>query len=80
MLTSATADVFALADRGRLNPGLAADIVVLDPATVGAGPLERVHGFPGGANLLISEASGIEAVIVNPFLLLGKLLRNGRAA
>ena len=94
MLTSATADVFGIAERGRLKQGLAADVVVFDPDTVGAGQLERVHDFPGGADRLISRAKGIDAVIVNGVLLRqdgadmiddrghlpGKLLRNGRAA
>jgi N-acyl-D-aspartate/D-glutamate deacylase len=94
MLTSRPAEVFRIADRGRLGEGLPADIVVFDPATVGAGPLKRVWDFPGGANRLISEASGIDAVIVNGTVLRrngrdavasdgalpGKLLRNGRAA
>ena len=94
MLTSRPAEVFGITDRGRLAEGQPADIVVLDPATVGAGPLRRVWDFPGGANRLISEASGIDAVIVNGTILRrngrdavaadgklpGKLLRNGRAA
>ena len=58
---------------GRLAPGLAADVVVFDPDTVGDGPLQRVYDFPGGADRLISEAEGIDAVIVN-----GKIIRRGR--
>ncbi len=68
--------------------------MVLDPATVGAGPLKRVWDFPGGANRLVSEATGIDAVIVNGTVLRrdgrdalasdgklpGRLLRRGRAA
>jgi N-acyl-D-amino-acid deacylase len=94
MLTSRPAEVFGIADRGRLAEGWAADIVVFDPATIGAGPLRRVHDFPGGANRLVSDASGIDAVIVNGAVLRrggsdaldprgmlpGRLLRNGRAA
>jgi N-acyl-D-amino-acid deacylase len=93
MLTSRPAEVFGIADRGRLAEGWPADIVVFDPATVGAGPLRRVWDFPGGANRLVSDASGIDAVIVNGTVLRqnghdraatdgklpGKLLRNGRA-
>jgi len=64
-LTGKPAAVFGLHDRGHLAVGLPADIVVLDPATVGAGPLERVHDLPAGEDRLISRASGIEVVIVN---------------
>jgi N-acyl-D-amino-acid deacylase len=94
MLTSRPAEVFGIGDRGRLKEGWPADILVFDPATVGAGPLRRVWDFPSGANRLVSEASGIDAVIVNGTILRrngsdavaadgklpGKLLRNGRAA
>jgi len=69
MLTSRVADVINIVDRGRLEVGLAADVVVFDAATVGAGDLERVNDLPDGADRLISEASGIDAVIVNGVLL-----------
>ena len=94
MITSRPAEVFGIAGRGRLAAGLAADVVVFDPDTVGDGPLQRVYDFPGGADRLISEAEGIDAVIVNGTILRqegedrvdpagplpGRLLRNGRAA
>ncbi len=64
MLTSRAAEVFGLADRGRLAPGLPADVVVFDPETVGAGALRRVRDLPAGADRLVSDASGIDAVIV----------------
>jgi len=69
MLTSRVADVINIVDRGRLEVGLAADVVVFDAATVGAGDLQRVNDLPDGADRLISEASGIDAVIVNGVLL-----------
>ncbi|MBV1883174.1 MAG: amidohydrolase family protein [Pseudomonadales bacterium] len=95
LLTSRSADVFNITDRGRLKEGLAADVVVFDADTVGAGELERVFDMPAGADRLISQASGIEVVIVNGQVLRendvdqvnvdtdtlpGKLLRNGAAA
>ena len=69
MLTSRVAEVINIADRGRLEVGLAADVVVFDANTVGAGALQRVNDLPGGADRLISEASGIDAVVVNGVLL-----------
>ena len=65
LLTSRSADVFGIHDRGRLAPGLAADVTIFDLDTVGCSPLRRVRDFPGGADRLISDAYGIEAVIVN---------------
>ena len=93
MLTTRPAEVMGIKDRGRLAEGWAADVVVFDEASVGASPLKRVHDFPAGADRLISEATGIDAVIVNGVLLRqggedqlatdadlpGKLLRHGHA-
>jgi N-acyl-D-aspartate/D-glutamate deacylase len=93
MLTSRPAEVFGILDRGTLAPGLAADLVVFDPDSVGCSPLRRVHDLPAGADRLVSEARGIRAVIVNgtPIRmdgdnaidpegpLPGRVLRGGRA-
>jgi N-acyl-D-aspartate/D-glutamate deacylase len=94
MVTSRPAEVVGIHDRGRLAAGLAADVVIFDPATIGDEPLQRVHDLPGGADRLISEARGIDAVIVNGRVLRrhnrdmvapngplpGQVLRNGRGA
>jgi N-acyl-D-amino-acid deacylase len=93
-LTQRPAEMFGITDRGLLARGRPADVVVFDPKTVGPGPLKRVHDLPAGADRLVSEASGIDAVIVNGQLirrngkdavaandkLPGRLLRSGRAA
>ena len=93
MLTSRPAEVFGISDRGRLALDRPADVVVFDPDTVGDGPLQRVFDLPGGGDRLISEASGIDAVVVNGTVLRrqnedqldaegdlpGKLLRGGQA-
>ncbi|MFZ5833787.1 MAG: N-acyl-D-amino-acid deacylase family protein [Pseudomonadota bacterium] len=95
MLASRPAEVFGITDRGLLAVGRPADVVVIDMATVGASPLKRVNDLPAGEDRLISEATGIDAVIVNGELLReknvdmldvargklpGRLLRNGAAA
>ena len=93
-LTSQAAEVFGITDRGRLAPGLAADVTIFDPRTVGCSPLRRVRDFPAGADRLVSDARGIRAVVVNGVVirendrdavdadgpLPGRLLRGGRAA
>ena len=70
MLTSEPARVFGLGDRGRLAVGAPADVVVFDPDTVAPTPLSRVRDLPAGADRLVAQARGIEAVVVN-----GRLLR-----
>lgn len=93
-LTQVPAQVFGIADRGLLAEGRPADIVVFDPANVGASGLKRVYDLPSGADRLRAEAFGIEAVVVNGTLvrehgrdavaadgpLPGRLLRHGRAS
>ncbi|MCH7552603.1 MAG: D-aminoacylase [Chloroflexi bacterium] len=64
-LTSMPADAVGLTDRGRLQVGLAADVVVFDPDTVGPGEKQRVNDFPGGEARLVQYATGVSATVVN---------------
>jgi N-acyl-D-aspartate/D-glutamate deacylase len=65
-MTSDPADFFGIRDRGRLNVGLAADIAIFDPATVGSvGRPERRYDLPGGAKRMVMRSQGIEYTIVN---------------
>ena len=93
-LTQRPAQMFGITDRGVLAEKRPADIVVFDPKTVGPGPLRRVFDLPGGADRIVADAIGIDAVIVNGQLvrrngqdslatndrLPGRLLRHGHAA
>jgi N-acyl-D-aspartate/D-glutamate deacylase len=63
-LSGQPAAVFGIPERGRLAPGLVADLVAFDPATVGETDFERVHDLPGGADRLISRSTGVEHVWV----------------
>jgi N-acyl-D-aspartate/D-glutamate deacylase len=65
-MTSDPADFYGIKDRGRIAPGLAADVTIFDPATVGSpGRAERLYDLPGGAKRLVKRSSGIEYTIVN---------------
>src|SRR5262245_5706093 len=69
LLTSRSAEVFGIRDRGRLAVGLAGDVAVFDPATVGCSPLRRVHDLPAGQDRLVADAAGMRAVVVNGVVL-----------
>lgn len=74
MLTQRPAEVFGITDRGLLAEGRPADVVVFDPDTVGASPLRRVWDLPTGADRLVADAFGIDAVICN-----GQVIRRSGA-
>jgi N-acyl-D-aspartate/D-glutamate deacylase len=75
-LTAEAADVFGITDRGRLAVGRPADVVVFDADTVGCSELRRVNDQPAGADRLIADAAGVDAVIVNGV----PIRRNGQDA
>ncbi len=65
-MTSDPADFFGIRDRGRLKAGLAADLAIFDPQTVGSvGRPERRYDLPGGAKRMVMRSQGIEYSIVN---------------
>jgi N-acyl-D-amino-acid deacylase len=63
-LTGQPAEVYGLTDRGRLAPGLAADVVVFDADEVGTSRARRVRDLPGGADRLVADSTGIAHVFV----------------
>ena len=87
-LTGSPAALYGLRDRGRLAAGAHADVVVLDPATIGPGPVHTRFDLPGGAGRIYGEAEGIAHVLVNGVPAVeggdvldarpGTLLRSGR--
>jgi N-acyl-D-aspartate/D-glutamate deacylase len=64
-LTSYPAQVFGISDRGRLRPGACADLLLIDPTSVGRGPARRVRDLPAGASRLNTPAVGVHGVWVN---------------
>ncbi len=65
MLTDDPAQLLGLRDRGRIEEGFHADLVLFDPERVDAGPATLVHDLPGDSPRLDSKALGIVSVRVN---------------
>ena len=62
-LTSATADVYGLGDRGRLVPGAKADVNVIDFERLQLRRPELVADLPGGAKRLVQRSVGYIATV-----------------
>jgi len=74
MLSFVPATQWGFADRGLIREGMAADLVVFDPETVGPQMPEVTNDLPAGARRLVQRASGFAATIVNGEV----MLRDGK--
>ncbi|MBY0399428.1 amidohydrolase family protein, partial [Myxococcota bacterium] len=63
-LSSEPAALFGLGDRGRLTPGLRADVNVIDPAALALLPPRIARDLPAGARRLVQGARGYVATFV----------------
>lgn len=63
-VTSDTAAIWGLSNRGSLRAGYAADIVVFDAATIDRGAERFVGDVPGGGWRYVRESHGVDTVIV----------------
>jgi N-acyl-D-aspartate/D-glutamate deacylase len=89
-LTFDSATAFGIYDRGLLQPGMAADLVVFDPETVRPVAEDVVHDFPANGWRMRELAEGIHYTVVNGEVLLdqgthtgshpGRVLHNARYA
>ena len=64
LMTDAPARLFGLRERGRVQEGWHADLVVFDPETVDSGPSLSRHDLPGGGERLYAESVGVDHVLV----------------
>lgn len=86
-MTDVPARFFGLKDRGRIEEGWHADLVLFDPETIDAGPITMVSDLPGNTDRLYSESIGVKRVWVNGQTIVdgadttgalpGKILRSG---
>jgi N-acyl-D-amino-acid deacylase len=88
MQTSETADFFGFRDRGRLKPGLRADINLIDFDRLRLHQPEMVHDLPAGGRRLVQRVDGYRATLVAGTPIFengeetgarpGRLVRNGQ--
>jgi N-acyl-D-aspartate/D-glutamate deacylase len=64
-LTSRVAEFLGLTDRGTLETGKAADLVIFDPETVGPLALQTLDDIPGGGTRMTKGARAVDWVVVN---------------
>ncbi len=87
-ITEKPARLFGLRERGRVEQGYRADLVVFDPDTIASGPVYTRTDLPAGAGRLYADAIGVDHVLVGgtPIVtkgeytgaLPGSVLRSGR--
>jgi N-acyl-D-aspartate/D-glutamate deacylase len=88
--TSETADFFGLSDRGRLAPGMRADVNVIDLPRLRMQKPELIHDMPANGRRFVQRVEGYEATLVagvpifehgeHTGAMPGRLVRAGRAS
>jgi N-acyl-D-aspartate/D-glutamate deacylase len=77
LITQVPAELFGLRERGTLVEGNFADIVVIDPETVGSENARMVADLPGDCERLTAGSFGVEKVFVNGTLVIENGLPTG---
>lgn len=88
LITDVPARLFGLRERGQVQEGWHADLVLFDPDEVDAGPIHTVNDLPGGTPRLTADPVGVRRVFVagrttvtegaTTGELPGRILRSGR--
>jgi N-acyl-D-aspartate/D-glutamate deacylase len=87
-LTDVPACLYGLRERGRIQEGYWADVVVFDPSTIGQGPVYARYDLPARGMRMYCDAIGIDHVFVNGQEVIrhgkntgaraGRIIRSGR--
>jgi N-acyl-D-amino-acid deacylase len=64
-LTSHPAALYRIPERGRIAPGMWADLLLFDPRTIALSGLERIADLPGGGSRMTRRPQGVAGVWVN---------------
>jgi N-acyl-D-aspartate/D-glutamate deacylase len=64
-LTGDPARRYRIPQRGTIEPGKWADLVLFDPARVGISPLQKKNDLPGGGSRMVRAPLGLHGVWVN---------------
>jgi N-acyl-D-aspartate/D-glutamate deacylase len=88
LMTQVPANLFGLVDRGLVAEGYHADLVVVDPETVGSELAELRFDLPGDSPRMTADSIGVHRVLVNGTVVVedgvatgdlpGRILRSGR--
>jgi N-acyl-D-aspartate/D-glutamate deacylase len=88
LMTQVPAELFGLEQRGTLSEGFHADIVIVDPETVGSELAELVYDLPADSPRLTASSIGVSRVLVNGTVVVvdgkptgdlpGSILRSGK--
>jgi N-acyl-D-aspartate/D-glutamate deacylase len=65
ILTSEPAAVYGLRDRGVVEPGLKADLNLMDPVAIAPSEMEVVRDLPAGAKRVLQRTEGFVATVVD---------------
>ena len=64
-ITGETAAIWGMKNRGLLQPGMAADVVIFDPEAIARGDELPVNDMPESGMRYVRDANGIHSVVVN---------------